>query len=1642
MSSSGAVVKGYKKNVRIVFASGWGGATIPSCMKKFAVIALFLAVALFCGVPAGWAVQVRIASYNVYFGIDTGGDRGNQNPDDDYAAVLATMQRVKPDIVCFQELTTSDQAAWVQMAGTLGFPYYAFASPAGGTFAGTSRLGIWSKFPILASDEVKETVVDPTAAEMTRWPLHAVIQVPGALNPLHVFSVHNKSSTTAKRERMRRAFEIRRLVNYIDAMMAQYPLDTEYAVMGDFNDTIEGSVGLGQTTNFPQSYYEAQLGSLPATFKAGSDTPWYTNANWLLPYRYYPTDRLGTVGMSAVMAKHTGGTNTWTHAHTDGTGYRLDYLLFSEEIMQSAYGAPQAEVYNSAGDGANVGLTKYGSPLPANTSSNASDHRMVFADFHLIDEVAGMTPVGIISELVDHIANTNGNYVEICNTGNGSLDLSAYKVAIYLDKATRATATYSLSGTLAAGAVYTLAASTNNYRILYGTNANQQAPVIGRLDGNDAVALLRSNTVVDVYGVIGSYPGAWGYTNSTAVRKSGVSEPLPTWSAAEWTITAGINAATPGRHQALADADVSISGLALDPAVPRATNSFAIVANVAGNISASNFAVWAHFRISGGAWITNAMTNAGANLWRTPQLSVAKSGGDVLEYFVRAQFAGPGNNSPKNSSTNNYTFPAEAGSGTRLMPLFNEVRANGAGATDTNEFIELIAPAGTNLLGYKIVHYNGATNVNGPVWTYTFPSFTVPNDGLTERGGKALGLVVLSRYPAYVPNTDLTLPAGNTLGNGPHALILYDSAANIVDAVLWLANATNKFDTDVNDPGTVSRLVPSVSPNYLHVIGVDPDSNDCPQAPNVVLSATNWYVAPATPGTLNARQTNGTVMVVRLDTDNDGIPDDLDNCPDTFNPTQIDTDGDGLGDECDPDIDGDGIANEQDNCPYTYNPDQADLDGDGIGDECDDDIDGDGLLNDEDPDPYTPNTLQVTFEEGNKAAYASATVQLSGRNWVLTNAMIPTGGNQTTNDRYNGTRSCRIKTSGAIVLEGMLTNGIGELSFAYAQYASEPVSLIAQYRKGADWITLSSNNTTGVANLATNRVTANVLGPVEFRILCEGTKDYRASLDDIVISSFMLPEEEMDAQCAVSGATEVEYNGQLRTNDFIVYPEGIPYSVAYTPPAPRNAGSYTATVTIPSTNQITGGVFVFSNSLVITKATPSCALNAVVQTNYDGTAHTNGFTVTPSELMWSVAYSPENPPVNVGSYDATVTIVGNSNWFDHEITFDGAVVIADSLPVPPQPRVSLTNNNNFTVTWAGIPNAVSYRLDVSTSATFGSAGGTVYTVDFEDGTKTSFAEADVTLNGKSWKLTEALIGTLAGDRRNGTKAARVRYNDPEYYGTGIMAMNEDLATGLSAVSLLHGKYGDDPNTAGRVDYSTNGGTSWVSVGTFDATATNLTLFSVTNLNVAGNVRLRVVKTSGNDKARFNVDDIQIYPYTPGSSFVAGYSNRAVMTTSQVVTGLQAGVTYYFRVAAISTGGLGGYSPVASVTTRTGEPSGTPFENWLISRGHDPQSTDYSAEADSDGDGMTTWQEYLADTDPANSNSVLRLNGTLSAAEGRLRWTFPQSTARYYQVEYSTNLTQGLSVSNLGWGVPGRMLTNALPSSGEWFWGIRSLLDAP
>lgn len=115
-----------------------------------------------------------------------------------------------------------------------------------------------------------------------------------------------------------------------------------------------------------------------------------------------------------------------------------------------------------------------------------------------------------------------------------------------------------------------------------------------------------------------------------------------------------------------------------------------------------------------------------------------------------------------------------------------------------------------------------------------------------------------------------------------------------------------------------------------------------------------------------------------IDTDQDGIPDDQDNCPYDYNPLQEDYDTDGVGDSCDnciyvpnplqEDIDMDGVGDVCDNCPNTPNADQLDSDADGYGDVCDNcpndynpdqaDADGDGVGDVCDNCPNTPNSDQ------------------------------------------------------------------------------------------------------------------------------------------------------------------------------------------------------------------------------------------------------------------------------------------------------------------------------------------------------------------------------------------------------------------------------------------------------------------------------------------------------------------------------------------------------------------------------------------------------------------------------------------------------------------------------------------------------------
>ena len=92
----GTRLKRLTKNVKIaekLIVLTCGEVLAYAIVKKF-LLKIFLFSSWFCLGVSVWAVQVRVASFNVYYGVDTGGDRLNGDPNDDYLAVSNTFRRV------------------------------------------------------------------------------------------------------------------------------------------------------------------------------------------------------------------------------------------------------------------------------------------------------------------------------------------------------------------------------------------------------------------------------------------------------------------------------------------------------------------------------------------------------------------------------------------------------------------------------------------------------------------------------------------------------------------------------------------------------------------------------------------------------------------------------------------------------------------------------------------------------------------------------------------------------------------------------------------------------------------------------------------------------------------------------------------------------------------------------------------------------------------------------------------------------------------------------------------------------------------------------------------------------------------------------------------------------------------------------------------------------------------------------------------------------------------------------------------------------------------------------------------------------------------------------------------------------------
>ncbi|MCB1070926.1 MAG: hypothetical protein KDL31_11275, partial [Kiritimatiellae bacterium] len=106
------------------------------------------------------------------------------------------------------------------------------------------------------------------------------------------------------------------------------------------------------------------------------------------------------------------------------------------------------------------------------------------------------------------------------------------------------------------------------------------------------------------------------------------------------------------------------------------------------------------------------------------------------------------------------------------------------------------------------------------------------------------------------------------------------------------------------------------------------------------------------------------------------------------------------------------------------------------------------------------------------------------------------------------------------------------------------------------------------------------------------------------------------------------------------------------------------------------------------------------------------------------------------------------------------------------------------------------------------------------------------------------------------------------------------------------------------------------------------------------------------------------------------------------------------------------------------------EWWLAEHGFTNQSPDAEAATDHDGDGMVTWQEYVARTDATNPASValLMLSAKPEGTNGTVEWLSYTNETFRYRLESTENLPDGFGVvaSNLPATPPVNAYTNAAP----------------
>jgi endonuclease G len=145
----------------------------------------------------------------------------------------------------------------------------------------------------------------------------------------------------------------------------------------------------------------------------------------------------------------------------------------------------------------------------------------------------------------------------------------------------------------------------------------------------------------------------------------------------------------------------------------------------------------------------------------------------------------------------------------------------------------------------------------------------------------------------------------------------------------------------------------------------------------------------------------------------------------------------------------------------------------------------------------------------------------------------------------------------------------------------------------------------------------------------------------------------------------------------------------------------------------------------------------------------------------------------------------------------------------------------------------------------GKADSRSFTEDFEKGKKDAYAQGIVSLSSGKWIFSDALLGGLDADKKQGAASARIRNN-------GFIAMDFDIECAIRSINVAHASYGNDKAVNWQLQYSEDRGRTWAKAGETVRTTGSLNTNAFAIDHTKGSIRFRIQNMGG---GRLNIDDI-------------------------------------------------------------------------------------------------------------------------------------------------------------------------------------------